>query len=208
MVDISRYANPTQQNRSQRSLERILLAAETILRTEGLDAFSMNGVARESGLSIGGIYRRFPNREALLLAVKEMHIDRGIAKLTHDLDFETTSLDDAVSAFTGSLIHNYSSEEMLYSAILVATASDGQLADSGTRMRKAFLKIYTRAVKRHADEIPRKDVDVALKASFEVIMSTIVRRVQRVGQGRPLINPWGTIRRELPLMIAAYLKTA
>lgn len=75
----SRHAHPAKQERSQRNLERIVLAAETVLSRDGWDAFTMKAVADEADASVGGIYRRFANKEQLLRAIKDNVLTRADA---------------------------------------------------------------------------------------------------------------------------------
>jgi AcrR family transcriptional regulator len=60
---------PARQERSRRSLEKLLDAAERVLSEEGLEAATVPNIARRAGLSPGTVYRRFPDKDALIRAV-------------------------------------------------------------------------------------------------------------------------------------------
>lgn len=60
-----------QQERSRRTLSLLLAAAETLLNEKGLPGATVPAIARRAGLSVGVVYRRFPNKDALLRAVYE-----------------------------------------------------------------------------------------------------------------------------------------
>jgi AcrR family transcriptional regulator len=67
------YATATAKRRPlRRDAERnrllILSAARTVFAQRGLEA-SLDEVAREAGLGVGTVYRRFPNRDALIDAL-------------------------------------------------------------------------------------------------------------------------------------------
>ena len=53
---------------AERNRQLILGAAKTVFAQRGLDA-SLDDVAKEAGLGVGTVYRRFPNREALIEAL-------------------------------------------------------------------------------------------------------------------------------------------
>src|ERR1700761_6992724 len=53
---------------AERNRLLILGAARTVFAQRGLEA-SLDEVAREAGLGVGTVYRRFPNREALIDAL-------------------------------------------------------------------------------------------------------------------------------------------
>ncbi len=95
-------AEPRKQPRQRRSaetVERILDAATRIFDERGYRATTTNHVAEAAGVSIGSLYQYFPNKDALLVALAEHHID-AVARqfgerLTH-LRNERPTLDDTV----------------------------------------------------------------------------------------------------------------
>src|SRR4051812_39784697 len=93
------HASPAVQERSQRSLRRMLAAAETVLARDGWSGFTMNAVAAEADVSIGGIYRRFASKEHLLRAVKDDVLRRTDARQGELADFKASSLQQALEHF-------------------------------------------------------------------------------------------------------------
>ncbi len=65
---------PTQE-RSRDTVATILNATARILGKRGFDALTTNAVARAAGVSIGSLYQYFPNKEALVTALTEQHIE-------------------------------------------------------------------------------------------------------------------------------------
>lgn len=61
------------QQRSQATVEFILLAAARVFRAEGFAA-TTNRIAEVAGVSIGTLYEYFPHKQALLLALAEAHV--------------------------------------------------------------------------------------------------------------------------------------
>ena len=62
---------PTKQARSRLTLHRLLSAAEALLEHGGLEAATVPAIAQTAGVSVGVLYRRFPDKDALLRAVYE-----------------------------------------------------------------------------------------------------------------------------------------
>jgi AcrR family transcriptional regulator len=54
------------QARSQQSMRRLIDAAREILNEDGLEAATIPRIAERAGLSVGSVYRRFPDKDALL----------------------------------------------------------------------------------------------------------------------------------------------
>ncbi|MFM9921307.1 TetR/AcrR family transcriptional regulator [Lacisediminihabitans sp. H27-G8] len=58
--------HPPQQVRSRATFENIEQAARDVLASEGRDRFTTAQVAASAGVSIGTLYRYFPDRVAIL----------------------------------------------------------------------------------------------------------------------------------------------
>lgn len=63
------------QDRSRQTVERILQAAARIFDEEGYRGTTTNRVAEAAGVSVGSLYQYFPNKDALLVALAEHHVE-------------------------------------------------------------------------------------------------------------------------------------
>lgn len=63
----------TQQERKARTREAILTAATRLFARRGIEATSLDDIAREIGRTKGAIYASFPNKRALVYALLERH---------------------------------------------------------------------------------------------------------------------------------------
>jgi AcrR family transcriptional regulator len=80
------------QERSRRTVERILNAAARIFHEQGYAGATTNDIADEADVSVGSLYQYFPNKDALLVALTKRHIEAATAGLTEllgglDADF-------------------------------------------------------------------------------------------------------------------------
>src|SRR6188768_1525257 len=60
---------------AERNRQRILQAAEEVFAARGLDA-SLDDIAAAAGVGVGTVYRRFPDKDALIDALFEDKIRR------------------------------------------------------------------------------------------------------------------------------------
>src|SRR5579862_1666035 len=60
---------PALQQRSQATTEHLLAAAEALLAEGGDSAATLRAIADRAGVSLGIVYRRFPDKDAILRAV-------------------------------------------------------------------------------------------------------------------------------------------
>lgn len=75
-------ARAPRQDRSERSLQRILDAAERILETKDFAEVTVNEIVREARSSVGVFYSRFPDKMTLLHVLDE----RFVADVEADVD--------------------------------------------------------------------------------------------------------------------------
>ncbi|MFI7133068.1 TetR/AcrR family transcriptional regulator [Nonomuraea sp. NPDC050153] len=78
---------------ARRNLDKIVEAAAEIMAERGVDA-PMEAVAKRAGVGVGTLYRRFPDRNALIAAVG----DHYVHTMADALDLAASSASDAWSA--------------------------------------------------------------------------------------------------------------
>ena len=69
------------QDRSRQTYQVILQGANRVIRRDGIQKFSTNRVAEESGVSIGSLYQYFPSKEAIVAALIDQAFDVEYQKL-------------------------------------------------------------------------------------------------------------------------------
>jgi len=72
MKDISMRRIP-QQERSPQRVNLILDTAADLFAEVGYESATTNGIARRAGISIGSLYRYFPDKDAILRALANRH---------------------------------------------------------------------------------------------------------------------------------------
>jgi AcrR family transcriptional regulator len=72
------------QARSKATVEAILGAAAHVFGGDGYAGATTDRIAARAGVSVGSLYQYFPNKDAILVALTERHIDAGFA-LIHAL---------------------------------------------------------------------------------------------------------------------------
>jgi len=78
------------QARSKATVEAILVAAAQVFRRQGYAGATTDRIAERAGVSVGSLYQYFPNKDAILVALTERHVDAGFA-LVRELLAETFS---------------------------------------------------------------------------------------------------------------------
>jgi AcrR family transcriptional regulator len=73
------------QERSQATVDTILAATTRVLVKHGFAGLTTNRVAERAGVSIGSLYQYFPNKEALVAALVERHLEDTNALMLTEL---------------------------------------------------------------------------------------------------------------------------
>ncbi|MGW2310650.1 TetR/AcrR family transcriptional regulator [Actinomadura luteofluorescens] len=74
------------QDRSRRTVERILEAATRVLSERGYDGASTNRIAKAAGVGNGSLYQYFPNKDAIVIAVLDRFADRLADRLGEEIE--------------------------------------------------------------------------------------------------------------------------
>ncbi len=88
------------QLRSHAIVSAIVEAGRCLLREKGAGSLTTNRIAERAGVSIGSLYRYFPNRDGILAAIYDADTTREVADLRAAPDWTTDSppLQEAVVA--------------------------------------------------------------------------------------------------------------
>ncbi|WP_417494016.1 TetR/AcrR family transcriptional regulator [Maricaulis sp.] len=73
---MSQGERPAKQSRSKLTRDKLVAALEHLLRQRSFEDISIADLAAEAGLSVGTVYRRFENRDALIPVIFELYAAR------------------------------------------------------------------------------------------------------------------------------------
>jgi AcrR family transcriptional regulator len=92
------------QERSSVTVHQILKAASELLATESLEQITTSRVAQAANVSVGGLYRFFPDKQSIIDAIAVKHVEDLRSVLEQRLG---TSLPDDGPAFLGMVVDAY-----------------------------------------------------------------------------------------------------
>ena len=72
---MSNVRRTPQQERGERRLAQLLESAASVMAEVGYDAATMTAIAERAGASIGALYQYFPNKEAIVRALREQYVE-------------------------------------------------------------------------------------------------------------------------------------
>jgi len=122
----------------------IVEAAARVFDREGLDA-TTNRVAVEAGVSVGSLYQYFPNKQALLHALAERHVDSASEMLERAATLHADATD--VEAFMRATVEAVVKEHRDHPHLRPLLRSVGvALPDVERRLHACITKVQTNIV--------------------------------------------------------------
>lgn len=173
------WVNAPQQARSQRTLEKLLDAAERIMLARGLDAVTVPEVVREAGSSVGSFYARFPDKRALLETLHE----RACAQTITNADvllaperWADASLETLVHAGVVFAVQVFGSRRNIMNAFAQAFAGDQGFAARRARTALIVSARLAEVVRAKRDAIAHPDPERAIAMALRVVTATLEQR--------------------------------
>ncbi len=159
------------QARSRATVDAILEAAAQVFRRHGYAAGTTDRIAERAGVSVGSLYQYFPNKDALLVALAERHIDAGFARVREILSqalADAPSLDTLLRRAVEGMIALHDHEPELHRVLFEEAPLPPSLRKNLRRRELAFARELQALLEAHRDVRMR---DPALSAY--VVVQTI-----------------------------------
>lgn len=160
---MSQGAKPATQARSRATRDKLVAALERLLRQRTFEEISMADLAKEAGLAVGTVYRRFDNKEAFIPVIFELYMKR---------------LEERMASPEGQA--QIDPEAGLRAALRAITASGWAFAQSdGHLIRAAHVYAHLRP------DLVGAEWDVLLEASVAGFRQVIDHFADEVKRGDP-----------------------
>jgi len=171
-----------QQARSRESLRRLMKAAAEVLGQHGVEGTTIPRIAQHAGLTPGAVYRRFPDKDALLetviLGILERQDERLRVALTPEMARQIPLAVFAEHVITSMLISYRASAGLLRAVRQFVQARDE------TAFYKKVAKLEMRTFQYlmelflvHRKEIRHRDPQVAVAFALVMLSSTLIELI-------------------------------
>lgn len=131
-----------QQERGERRLAQLLEAAASVMAEAGYDAATMTGIAERAKASIGTLYQYFPDKEAILRALRQQYVDEFEVRWVPLIaEASKLSLRQLVDRFFDIIIE-YFAKRPAYIPVLNAAANFKRDPAARNRLRGHFVALY------------------------------------------------------------------
>ncbi len=180
------------QARSERTLARLLEAAEALIAEKGLADASVPEIVRRAGSSVGGFYARFRDKNELLRALEERFFNELTERVENLLASQAAAQDGVpriVRRCVEELVAVAAEKAALLQAFLFRASGDSEFRADGLRFRREVArKVGALLLPRRAEighPAPEIGIDLAVQLAFGFITQMVVFGEVRAG-GRVL----------------------
>lgn len=189
------------QHRSKATVDSILEATARILIAQGFNGLTTNAVAEAAGVSIGSLYQYFPNKEALVAAMIEHHLDMKNAMTISELQrVATLPFAQAVRVMIELTIGNYRKQPELKRVLIEQFGRVGRLGKAAA-LHTGTQQMISALFQARRNEINVSDPDTA---AF-IVMSSIEAICQKAALFQPARLRDPALVDEAVAMVTRYL---
>lgn len=211
MTEPATHPPAAHQQRSRRSQQDILAAGYALLEEGGVEALTVAAVAERAGMAVGSVYRRFGDKEGLLLAIQRAFAENLQTEIAERMSPERLRLRrdpaSAIAEAVGALSDAFQAHEALLRVFLLLGTRHEGVRQEGVRVSVEGNHRFADAL-RHAP-VAHPDREAALDFAYRLVYGTISHRVTQgefLESDRPL--PWDELRGHLQTAVVSYLLTA
>ncbi len=188
--------NAPRQARAEVRIARILDAAERVVERLGYEGLTTNHVAEQAGVSIGSVYRWFPDKRALLARLSERYVERVETAfeslVVDDPELPAAPLVDRLARALAALLAAHPSVR----EILRVASAEGE---PGARLRETLVRLAERIVDTRVTDIPPEERRLTAEALATVALAFLAHPVRS-----PRDPAWIS---ELIYLLSAYTST-
>lgn len=197
------------QARSERTLQRLLDAAESLINEKGHAAVSIPEIARRAGSSVGGFYARFRDKDELLRALEERHfieLDQRVEALVDARRWEHTSTAAMIDVAVAELVNITRERKQLIAAFLARAIVDPVIREGGLRFRRRVEQRLSALLLTRSEEFdhpePALAIELGIQTAFALMQQHVLIEETRAG-GRTLTDD--ELRCELARLFLRYI---
>lgn len=161
--DSSTLRREPQLERGERRVVQVLETAAVVLAELGYEAATMTEIAKRAGASIGTIYQYFPNKEALVQALR----DQYAAEIVHRWEqFEEATATMTVAQMAHHLVELtacFVNEHPAYYAVVDAPVKYQRSPQARQRLREGIAKVFRNRKRGLSPETALRMANIALQ---------------------------------------------
>jgi AcrR family transcriptional regulator len=200
--DRFRQRKQPKQQRAAQTRQRILDAAAHVFAEHGYVAATTNRIAEQAGISIGSLYQYFPNKDSILRALMDAHLDAGTRLLGERLsEGLPQKLEDTLRVFVRATIDNHRDNPRLHRVLFEEAPRAPEFLARLHELEQLSVDATVRLLEQHPD------VRANGRLSAHIVVTTIESLVHRLVTSQTPADPQ-RLEDEIVDLLTGYLRTS
>lgn len=176
-----RWVKQPSQDRSRQKLERILDAAETLLEKRSFDDITVADIMQRVRASVGVFYTRFADKDALLVALEQRHLEELAATGERTLDpgaWAGESLESFVRALVSFAVRFHRRRRGLLRALVLRSHAGAGRRYAGAESRhNTTLARFVDIVAAKRSEVGHADARLAGGVAYLMMLGVLREKI-------------------------------
>lgn len=182
------------QERSRHTLHRLLSATEALLEHGGLEATTVPAIAKAAGLSVGVVYRRFPDKDMLLREVYIRFFETTFAQNRVQIQLaaeKDLSIESLARAMIRGMAEGYRRRRGLLRALVryARTHPDPEFRRKARALDRATMNSVGALLLSHREDIHHPNPEMAIEFGLLAVASVLHNAVLEEDSVRGLKMP-------------------
>jgi len=176
-----RWVRPVRQERSERTLQRLLDAAEAVIEEKGFADASVADIAARAGCSVGTFYRRFHDKHGLLHALDERLGEEFRATMERAVDparWEGACIREIIEAYLLFALEVGPPRAALRRAAILMAMRDPAFAERQMRLDRELHERLRSLLQARRTEIRHPDPEIAIDVVLEQLRAMLLVRLE------------------------------
>lgn len=199
------------QERSRATYDKILTAAEELMRHRGTDDFTLAEVCKLAKVSMGAIYDKFESKDDLVHAVHDRMIVSVNSVLTQRIEAvaqAAKTLGELIPGIVEVVGETFREFAPILRPMILRSAVDRKIEENGYKAHFETVALVHREILAYRQEITHPDPDHAASAAYSLADAALARFL---GLGAPKaqvadVMDWHARKQDVALMCLAFLK--
>lgn len=180
-------------------MQRILEAAAHVFAEHGYVGGTTNRIAEQAGISIGSLYQYFPNKDAVLRALMDSHVDDGARLLSERLsEGLPEKLEDTLRVFVRATIDNHRDNPRLHRVLFEEAPRAPAFLARVHELEQLTVDATVRLLEQHPD------ARAGGRLNAQIAVTTIESLVHRIVTSQTPVDPQ-QLEDEIVALLTGYL---
>ena len=169
-----------QQDRSRRTLAKIIDAAVALFCQQGFGGTSLADIAKYSGVSIGSIYARFADKDAILYAVIESYYRTRLTQLDNIVampPWKDADLGKLIGLFIEAMFSAFQQDGDMLRVVEHRRLTDPIVAERAAKADKYVLDLFSKRMCAAVPAANRRKLRRRFSYAYYFVRNTLVLTV-------------------------------